>query len=134
MKFMVMVNNKFMVSVEAESNCGAEHRILDEIYDGMQSALAFDKESMKTDHFRGCLLGCETISFSELKNMSVAYRDQWEQYSSFSKAIEEAEAIEEDLKKRLAECQETLRHAKQARLDAEYLAHQKMELLGMRRD
>ena len=63
MKFMVMVNNKFMVSVEATSNVAAEHKILNDIYHGMQSALAFDEESMKTDHFRGCLLACQTISF-----------------------------------------------------------------------
>lgn len=74
MKFMVMANNKYMVSVEAETNLSAEHKILDEIYDGMQSALSFDKDTMKTDHFRACLMDCETISFSELMEMSKELR------------------------------------------------------------
>lgn len=134
MKFMVMVNNKFMVSVEAESNLAAEHKILDDIYDGMQSALAFDKESMKTDHFRGCLLGCETISFNELKKMSEAYRNQWAKVSECCKAVDAAEEAVEDLEKRLAEAKELALHARQARCEAEHLAYANMELLGMRRD
>jgi len=134
MKFMVMVNNKFMVSVEAESNLAAEHKILDDIYDGMQSALSFDKETMKTDHFRGCLMGCETISFNELKKMSEAYRNQWAKYSECCRAVEAAEATVEDLEKRLAEAKELALHASQARREAEHLAHMNVDLLGMCRD
>ena len=134
MKFMVMVNNKFMVSVEAESNLAAEHKFLDDIYDGMQSALAFDKESMKTDHFRGCLLGCETISFNELKKMSDAYRNQWHTLAECKGESDTAEAKVKMLEKQLAEAKEVALHAKQRCKEAEHLAYANMELLGMRRD
>lgn len=134
MKFMVMVNNKFMVSVEAESNLAAEHKILDDIYDGMQSALSFDKDTMKTDHFRACLMGCETISFNELKKMSEAYRNQWTKYSDCCKVAEAAEDTVKDLEKRLAEAKELVLHASQACREAEHLAKANADLLGMRRD
>lgn len=64
--FMVMVNRKFMVKVQAESACAAEHKILDGIYVGIQTALAFDREDMKGDYFQNCLMDCETISYAEL--------------------------------------------------------------------
>lgn len=134
MKFMVMVNNKFMVSVEAESNLAAEHRILDDIYDGMQSALSFDMDTMKTDHFRGCLMGCETISFSELKKMSEAYRDQWHTFAECKGESDTAEAKVRMLEKQLAEAKEVALHAKQRCREAEHLAYKNMDLLGMHRD
>lgn len=64
--FMVMVNRKYMVRVQAESACAAEHKILDGIYVGIQTALAFNREDMKGDYFQNCMMDCETISYAEL--------------------------------------------------------------------
>lgn len=64
--FMVMVNRKYMVNVQAESACAAEHKILDGIYVGIQTALAFSRGDMKGDYFQNCLMDCETVSFAEL--------------------------------------------------------------------
>lgn len=131
---IAMANNKYMVSVEAETNLSAEHKILDEIYDGMQSALSFDKDTMKTDHFRACLMDCETISFSELMEMSKAYREQWAKVCEYKNDVEAAETMVEDLEKRLAEAKELLRKANQRLREAELTARTNMDLLGMRRD
>lgn len=73
MKHMVMVNGKYMVAVEADSNCAAEHAILDKFadeinsYQVIESALAFDKKEMKGNYFFECLETCETISMGELE-------------------------------------------------------------------
>ena len=65
MKHFVMVNGKFMTTVDADSCAAAEHMILDNI-PGTQSALAFDADSMTTETFRGCLLSCEMVSQVDL--------------------------------------------------------------------
>lgn len=66
--FMVMVNRKFMVKVEALSAYGAEHKILDDIYTGIQTAMAFSKEDMKGEYFINCMLDCQTISYEQLQS------------------------------------------------------------------
>ena len=132
MKFMVMVNNKFMVSVEATSNAAAEHKILDDIYDGMQSALAFDKESMKTDHFRGCLMACETISFNELKKMSEAYSKQWNKFTEAKSVLDSAVENIRSLEKQLEAAKEIALHAKQRCDEEQHLANLSIEMLANR--
>ena len=72
MKYIVEVNAKYLVSVEAETVLSAEHAVLE--YDGIWGALAFDSDAMKTETFRGVCLGCETISMKELETLSEEYR------------------------------------------------------------
>jgi len=76
-RFMVVVNHKYIVSVEAETNGGAEHRILDKIHN-CQSALSFDIEANETgtEMFRDLFNTCETISFDELKRKDREARKQ----------------------------------------------------------
>ena len=75
MKYMVMVNGKYMTQVETDrSACGAEHIILDDIRYGIESALAFDAKAMKTEHFNACFQSCELIGLDELKRMSTAIK------------------------------------------------------------
>ena len=64
MKYIVEVNAKYLVSIEAESCLNAEHKLLE--YDGIWGALAFDRDTMKTDTFAGAVQGCEMISMDEL--------------------------------------------------------------------
>ena len=69
--FMVYVNSKFMVKVEAESNLEAEHIILE--LEGCDTALAFnleDKDECSTETFRACMIASEFIGMTELVNMS----------------------------------------------------------------
>ena len=74
MKFIVMVNQKYLVSVEANTNGGAEHKILDNVYYGIETCQAFSPEEMKTEFFRSCFEECETISYSELFDKAKEYK------------------------------------------------------------
>lgn len=68
MKYMVMVNNKYMTQVEVEgSACAAEHVILDDLRYGIVSALAFDAEAMKTEHFNACFQSCDLVTIDQLR-------------------------------------------------------------------
>lgn len=75
MKYIVMVNQKYLVSVEAESAGGAEHKILDNVFYGIKTCQAFTLKELGTDFFRGCAERCETISYSELFNKAVEYKE-----------------------------------------------------------
>ena len=77
MKYFVQVNNKFMVSIEADTALRAEHAFLDNM-DGVQYAMAYDNDMMKTEAFRGALLGCNTVSLDELTQISGDYTKAWQ--------------------------------------------------------
>lgn len=72
-KYIVIVNHKYMVSVEACSHGGAEHRCLDLVY-GIEYAQAFSRDDLRTEFFRDNAIDCETISFAELVSKSEAYK------------------------------------------------------------
>jgi hypothetical protein len=109
MKYIVEVNAKYLVSIEADSALRAEHAILD--YDGIWGALAFDSEAMKTDCFRGACLGCETISMKELEAISKAYADA---YVEKAKAEDAHKAANDEVER----LEELLRLAKENRGNA----------------
>ena len=97
-KYIVIVNQKYTVKVEANSLLGAEHYILDN-FEGIEGAQAFDKDGMKTEYFRDMMLLCEPISLDELQNMSDSYKLDIEAYCGWidrknnaQKEIEELEA------------------------------------------
>lgn len=68
MKYMVEVNAKYLVAVEAETPLSAEHKMLD--YNGVWGALAFDHKMLKTDTFAGAVMSCFTASEEEIKAMA----------------------------------------------------------------
>lgn len=72
-KYIVIVNQKYLVSVEAGSHGGAEHRCLDLVY-GIETAQAFSREDLRTEFFRDAAIVCETLSFAELASKSEAYK------------------------------------------------------------
>lgn len=74
MKYMVVVNQKFIVAVEANTNGGAEHMILDTL-DGIEVAQAFTAEELNTDTFKWFLENGETISYRGLHMLSENYTD-----------------------------------------------------------
>lgn len=68
MKYIVEVNAKYLVSLEASSCLDAEHKLLD--YNGVWGALAFDQKMTKTDTFLGAVQGCEMTSLAEIQRMA----------------------------------------------------------------
>ena len=113
-KFMVMVNSKYMVTVEANSCYGAEHIILDNLYHGMRTALAFDEETMKTEHFVSCLMNCQTISFEELKSLSEECEEEAVKIGAAAANVIKAEAMLDAAKKALEEAEKALQDANEA--------------------
>lgn len=75
MDYFVVVNNKYIINVSADSACAAEHVILDQ-YDGTQYAQAFTAKEMNTDTFKHFMEVCETISTKELMAKSDEYAEQ----------------------------------------------------------
>lgn len=67
MKYIVEVNAKYLVSVEATSCLDAEHQLLD--YTGVWGALAFDQKMTKTDTFLSAVQGCEMVSMKEFRQI-----------------------------------------------------------------
>lgn len=78
-KYLVIVNQKYLVNVEANSHGGAEHRVLDLVY-GITGAQAFSKKDMSTEFFRDYAINCETVSFNWLVEQSKYFQevgDMW---------------------------------------------------------
>ena len=105
MKYIVEVNAKYLVKVEADSQLKAEHTVLD--LDGIWGALAFDSEMMKTDTFRGACLGCETISMKELTELSEEYRASYIALANTQDAMTQVNAEIADLEESLAKLKAT---------------------------
>lgn len=77
MKYIVEVNAKWLVSIEAENAYQAEHKVLD--LDGIWGALVFDKDMIKTDTFAGAVQFCEMTNLEMIVEYSRAYRLGWKQ-------------------------------------------------------
>lgn len=96
MKYMVLVNQKFMVAVETEgSMAAAEHVILDN-YQGIAGAQAFDRAALHTNYFVDVLQDAETISLGELKAMSDRYE---EAYVELSKRMDEEKKVVDEIER-----------------------------------
>lgn len=94
MKFLVEVNAKYLVSVEAETALRAEHIVLE--YDGIWGAMAFDQDMMKTETFAGVVMSCETKSMNEIEMLSDAYR---EANIRKAKAVDAQKAADDEVKR-----------------------------------
>ena len=105
MKYIVEVNAKWLVRVEAESALQAEHKVLD--YNGIWGALAFDRDMMKTDTFAGAVQGCEMVSMTELITMVNDAMDKKALAVKAKVARDENTAAIEEMEKRLAELKAT---------------------------
>lgn len=103
MKFVVMVNQKYLVTVEANTAGGAEHKILDNIYYGIETAQAFKAEEMRTEFFMSCFEKCETISYSELMDKAAEYKKATEekdaQLNKIVECLNKINALENEIKK-----------------------------------
>lgn len=75
MKFLVIVNQKYLVNVEANTHGGAEHIILDNVYHGIKTCQAFTIAETITDTFKAMVENCETISYGEMLEKSKLYQE-----------------------------------------------------------
>lgn len=101
MKYMMVVNQKYMISLEHDGSCGgAEHVILDN-FQGIEGCQAFDEKGMKTDIFMGYLTTCKTISLDELKTLSDEYENRWKETAKSRDEMKRLEAEVEDLRNQL---------------------------------
>ena len=106
--YVVMVNNKYMMRVQAESKCGAEHVVLDRFSDEINkyhvitSAQAFDSDDLKTTwFFRDYFSRCDLISMRWLEELVEDYvrtmQDMEDMQSLLREATKMAEAKEAEL-------------------------------------
>ena len=110
MKYIVEVNAKYLVSVEASSCLDAEHQLLE--YNGVWGALAFDQKMTKTDTFLGAVQGCEMTSLAEIQRMA-------DELTGAMKVREMAAEILFKKQKAVEELEAALAEAKQKRDSAE---------------
>ena len=75
MKYIVIVNQKYLVTVEANTHGGAEHKILDNVYYGVETCQAFTIAETSTDIFRALVENAETISYTEMLEKSRLYKE-----------------------------------------------------------
>jgi hypothetical protein len=110
-KYMVEVNNKFMVRIEIDgSACAAEHYFLDN-FKGVWGALAFDQKAMKTDCFIGCMMNDEMISEKELSAKLMKLEAMDYHCSAISEELDKVRETIESFRKREAELEEDYRKA-----------------------
>lgn len=121
-KYIVIVNQKYLVTVESTSRGGAEHRCLDLVY-GIESAQAFNRDDLRTEFFRDNALLCETISFAELVSKSNAYES----------AIKYESEVRENLEKTRNEMAELLRKLEQLKNGEQALHVHLMESIDERK-
>ena len=132
MKYIVEVNAKYLVSIEAESLCNAEHKLLD--YNGVWGAMAYDRAMMKTDTFAGAVQGCEMVSMSELETMADnLMATKLEATRKTEAAIDAAKKVEE-LKAALEAAVRASLDANRAKADALYQYEQAEAKFGKQRN
>ena len=131
MKYIVEVNAKWLVSVEAESALHAEHKVLD--YNGVWGALAFDRDAMKTDTFAGAVQGCEMVSMTELITMVNDAMDKKALAVRAKEARDENAATIEEMEKRLAELKATQKDLARDYNEARYQYDKAEAKLGKQR-
>ena len=108
-KYIVIVNQKYLVSVEAGSNGGAEHRCLDLVY-GIETAQAFSRDDLRTEFFRDNAINCETISFAELTSKSDAFKAAIDYESEVREALDKTRDEMAELQRKI----EQLKRGEQA--------------------
>ena len=95
--YVVMVNDKYMMRVQAESKCGAEHVLLDRFseeinkYHVITGAQAFDSDDLKTTwFFRDYFSRCDLISMRWLEELVEDYVSTMQDLEDMSNLLIEA--------------------------------------------
>lgn len=114
MKYIVEVNARYLVSIEAESPLAAEHAVLE--YDGIW----------------GACIACETVSLSELVAHSNDYREAWAEYAACLDAHEAADDEVKRLEEQLSLAKENRAIALQNIYNAKKACANANDSLGIR--
>ena len=130
MKYIVEVNAKFMVSIEANSCLDAEHKLLD--YDGVWGAMAYDSKMMKTDTFAGAVQGCEMVSMNDIRRMSNAYSEALNRFSESTKQYTEANKEIERLTALLEQAKEKAREWDVTKANMSWVLQEEADAFGVR--
>ena len=131
MKYVVEVNAKWLVSIEAESALDAEHKLLD--YNGIWGANAFDQKALKTDTFAGAVQFDEFVSMNELITLINDTADKKVLAIKASAAAKENQATIDEMEKRLEELKKQQLNLNRAASDAKYDFDKAEEKLGKAR-
>lgn len=109
MKYVVIVNQKYLVSVEANTHGGAEHKILDNVYYGVKTCQAFTIEEMSTDTFKALAENCETISYDEMLEKGKVYKETLDAMRENRANAEEYNAQVQELYKKIELAKDNMR-------------------------
>lgn len=85
--FIVIVNEKYAVNVRAATNGGAEHKILDDVYYGIQSCQAFSLNELNTEFFKNLMARCQTISIESLREKTKDVQKVFNEIKKLEEAI-----------------------------------------------
>lgn len=102
-----VAKNHYMVNITAETECAAEHAILDmgicgrHEY-GVEHCMAFDFKSMKTDTFIGHALLSTTVSVEEITRIINTRNEEIAAKDAAEDRIREIEKQMKELEKELA--------------------------------
>ena len=131
MKYMVEVNAKYLVTVEAESALEAEHKMLD--YYGVWGALAFDRKALKTDTFADVVVSCFTASEDDIQAMSFTLRTMSAEIVRANERISEIDSEIEELERQITAAKEARAEVEQQRLICQDEYNTREETLGKQR-
>ena len=113
--YIVMVNSKYMMRVQAESKCGAEHVVLDRFseeinkYHVITGVQAFDQDDLKTTwFFRDYFSWCDLISMRWLEELV-------EDYVSTMQDLEDTQSLLREATKMVETKEAELEQAKKVR-------------------
>ena len=132
MKYIVEVNAKYLVNIEADSCLNAEHKLLD--YNGIWGANAFDRAALKTDTFAGAVQFDEMISMGELIEMVNEAMDAKKEAAARLVAASDAAEKVAELEAALKAAKDALKDADRLKAEAVYAYDRLEEKLGKRRN
>ena len=132
MKYIVDVNAKWMVNVEAESALNAEHKMLD--LEGVWGANAYDRDGMMTDCFRDTVQFREFLSMEELANMVMAVGMSKAEMETLKNQCTEEEGRIQELEKALADAKKELVNQKMMIAAKQDSYNKAVEKLGKQRN
>lgn len=115
-KFFVIANvngENFMIKLEANSAAGAEHKVFDLGYCGkheygVQCAMAFDFDAIKTDTFANMALESEMVSFETLTSIIIDNNNRIKAREEAKRELAEKKAELEALKAQIAELEKAI--------------------------
>lgn len=120
MKYFVVANQKWIVSVDANSAGAAEHAVLD-VVDGIQYAQAFTGKELSTDTFQHFFENGTTVTIDELLNISAEYTEAVKKCKACAEQFAERKKEVDRLKAELEVAEHNLNisnwNAKQAKLE-----------------